>query len=118
MPRFAGQVIVSTLVAAAVGVSAPRARAQPAPGPAPQPAQPAPGPPERAAPPAAPERARGPAVPADEATVWDEPPGTESEDVGLFVPRAILTLPRIALKVVFWPIQHGLRFTERHAIIE
>jgi hypothetical protein len=126
-------------MAAAVGVSAPRAHAQPAPAPqpaqplppahpAPQPAAPAPqpaqpAPPQGAAaapqpPAAAPQPAPGPAVPADEATVWDEPPGTESEDVGLFVPRAILTIPRVALKIVFWPIRHGLRFTERHALIE
>jgi hypothetical protein len=59
-----------------------------------------------------------PGVPSDQATVWDEPPGIESEDVGLFVPRAILTIPRVALLVVFWPIRHGLRFTERHALIE
>ncbi|MEJ7728999.1 MAG: BamA/TamA family outer membrane protein [Polyangiaceae bacterium] len=59
-----------------------------------------------------------PEVPADQATVWDEPPGIESEDVGLFVPRVILAIPRAAVVVVFWPIRHALRFTERHALVD
>jgi hypothetical protein len=45
-------------------------------------------------------------------------PEDEPEDWALLLPRSILTIPRVVLQVVFWPIQHGLRFTERHHIIE
>ncbi|MEO7331247.1 MAG: hypothetical protein ABI193_21910 [Minicystis sp.] len=42
----------------------------------------------------------------------------ESEDIGLFVPRALLLVPRLVLKALFWPLQKGLRFTERHKLLE
>lgn len=57
-------------------------------------------------------------VPADEARGWADPPGDDPEDVALFVPRLVLTPPRLVLGVLFWPVQKGLRFVERHALIE
>jgi hypothetical protein len=46
------------------------------------------------------------------------PPAYQPEDVGLLVPRAVLFLPRMVLRLVFYPIQKGLEFTERHRIVE
>jgi outer membrane protein assembly factor BamA len=58
-------------------------------------------------------------VRADEARGWETPPSSiEPEDVGLFLPRAVLFLPSWTLKAVFWPLQKTLRFTERHHVIE
>jgi hypothetical protein len=55
----------------------------------------------------------------DDARGWEKRPSPyEPEDVGLFVPRAILFLPRLALRLLFYPVQKGLEFTERHRIIE
>lgn len=54
----------------------------------------------------------------DEAHGYTEEPGVEPEDIGLFVPRAILFLPRLALRLVYYPIQKGLRFVEASYIIE
>ncbi|WP_437957521.1 BamA/TamA family outer membrane protein [Sorangium sp. So ce119] len=65
------------------------------------------------------ESAPAAAPPADEARGWEKPPPAyEPEDVGLFVPRGLLFVPRMALKVLFWPIQSGLRLIERHHVIE
>lgn len=58
------------------------------------------------------------AVPADQARGWESPPGIEPEDVGLFLPRAVFFIPSMTLKAVFWPIQKGLRFAERHALLD
>ncbi len=56
---------------------------------------------------------------ADEARGWEIPPSSiEPEDVGLFLPRAVLFVPSWTLKAVFWPLQKAIRFTERHALIE
>jgi outer membrane protein assembly factor BamA len=56
---------------------------------------------------------------AEDARGWETPPSSiEPEDVGLFVPRAILFIPSWTLKAIFWPLQHGIRFTERHKLIE
>lgn len=57
-------------------------------------------------------------VRADEARNYAEPPGTEPEDVALFVPRLVLDVPRYALKLVFFPVKEGVRFLDRHAVIE
>lgn len=57
-------------------------------------------------------------VNADEARNYEKPPGTEPEDVALFVPRVILAVPRYALKLVFFPIRETIRFVDKHAIIE
>jgi hypothetical protein len=56
--------------------------------------------------------------PADEARGYEEEPGTEPEDVALFVPRVVLAVPRYALKFVFFPIQLGLEYVDEHAVIE
>jgi outer membrane protein assembly factor BamA len=75
-------------------------------------AEPAPVAPLDAAPPAKktvrPEDARG----------YEVPPGTEPEDVALAAPRAVLAVPRYALKLVFWPIREGIEFADRHALVE
>ncbi len=57
-------------------------------------------------------------VKGDEARNYEKPPGTEPEDVALFVPRVILAVPRYALKFVFFPIRETIRFVDHHAIIE
>ena len=68
------------------------------------PRAPEPGPPPHAAP----EEARG----------WEEEPGVDPADVALFLPRVVLTPPRILVKALFWPVQKTLRFIERHKVIE
>jgi len=55
---------------------------------------------------------------ADRARGYVEPRSTEPEDVALFVPRLVLTVPRYALKVVFFPILGTIAFLDRHAVIE
>jgi hypothetical protein len=67
--------------------------------------------------PAAADRAK-PSVKPGDARQYAEPPGTEPEDVALFVPRLVLAVPRYALKAVFYPIREGVRFLDRHAVIE
>lgn len=57
-------------------------------------------------------------VRADEARNYADPSRTEPEDVALFVPRLVLDVPRYALKFVFFPIKEGVRFLDRHAVIE
>jgi hypothetical protein len=55
---------------------------------------------------------------ADEARGYAERPGTEPEDVALFVPRVVLAVPRYALKVLFFPIVATISFLDEHAVIE
>ena len=88
------------------------ALAQPA-----EPASPAASPPSET-PSAPPSPAPALAVRSDEARGLEQEPGTDPVEVGLFVPRLVLTPPRLLLKLVFWPVQHGLRAIERHAVIE
>jgi hypothetical protein len=38
--------------------------------------------------------------------------------VVLFLPRAILTIPRLVIAAVFWPVQKTVRFIDRHAVVE
>lgn len=47
-----------------------------------------------------------------------EKPGIEGVDVILFLPRVVAAVPRLILQVGFWPIQAGLRATDRHHVIE
>ena len=100
------------------------ARAQPQPQPAqPAPAKPAPAKPAPAAKPPAeaepPSPTEGGAIaPPGDARGLVEEPDDEPEDWALLAPRSILAIPRVVLQLVFWPIQHGLRFTERHHVIE
>lgn len=53
------------------------------------------------------------APPSDEARGWETRPGTAREDVALFVPRLVTTVPRLVLTLAFLPLQHGLRFLSR-----
>lgn len=57
-------------------------------------------------------------VRSDQARNYEVEPGTEPEDVALATPRAILWLPRQALRLVFWPIRESIEFLDRHAVIE
>lgn len=57
-------------------------------------------------------------VRADEARGYEREPGTEPEDVALFVPRVVLAVPRYALKLVFWPVRETIRFIDEHALVE
>lgn len=61
---------------------------------------------------------REPAVTPEKARNYEREPGTEPEDVALFVPRLVLAVPRYALKVVFFPIREGIEFLDRHAVVE
>lgn len=47
-----------------------------------------------------------------------EPRPLEPEDVGLFLPRALLAVPGRVLSLAFFPIQQGLRLVEQHHVIE
>ncbi len=86
------------------------ARAQTSP-----PPDPAASPPEREA---KPKAEPPPRVTPEQARNYERAPGTEPEDVALFVPRLVLAVPRYALKVVFFPIREGIEFLDRHAIVE
>jgi hypothetical protein len=55
---------------------------------------------------------------ADEARGYEREPGTEPEDVALAVPRAVLAVPRFALKLVFFPVQATVQLLDRYAVIE
>ncbi len=67
----------------------------------------------------APPASAAPSARADEARGWETPPSSiEPEDVGLFLPRAVLFVPSWTFKAIFWPLQKGLRFAERHRLIE
>lgn len=88
------------------------------PGPAPEPApdgakSDAPGEAEPPSP-----TAGGAIAPPRDARGLVEEPEDEPEDWALLAPRSILAIPNVVLQLVFWPIQHGLRFTERHRVIE
>ncbi len=65
-----------------------------------------------------PPAGESPAVaPADEARGYAEPPGIEPEDVGLFVPRAVLFVPKLVFQAVFLPIEATLGVLDRYAVI-
>lgn len=81
--------------------------------------------PDKAAPvpPTAPAAPQSPSTPAqapppDEARGYADPPGTEPEDVALFLPRVILGVPRYALRAVFYPVTKLVAFLDRHAVVE
>lgn len=107
---------------AATLVAARNASAQPAPAPPPS-AAPAetpatPGPAETPAPAETAKKLPTKLVPPDEARGLEEEPGVDPADVALFVPRAILFIPARVVQLVALPIREGLRFTERHHVIE
>lgn len=47
-----------------------------------------------------------------------EEPSTDPSDVGLFVPRVVLLPVKIVTQAIFFPLRHGLRFAQRHALME
>jgi hypothetical protein len=49
----------------------------------------------------------------DQAHGLEAPPGTTTEDVALFVPRVLVMAPRLALTLVFFPLEQGLRVFSR-----
>ena len=55
-----------------------------------------------------PERARG----------YAQPPRAPLADVTLFVPRLVLGVPRLAIRLVFWPVQKTLAFMDEHAVVQ
>jgi hypothetical protein len=65
-----------------------------------------------------PRAGKNPPPPADDARGYEERPGTEPEDIALFVPRLVLAIPRVALRIVFFPIDAGLGYLDEHAVIE
>lgn len=65
------------------------------------------------------QRTHEPRAPAaDRARGTVEPRGTEPEDVALFVPRLVLSVPRYVLKLVFYPMVRLVELLDRHAVIE
>lgn len=50
---------------------------------------------------------------SNEARGTERPAGPTPTDVALFLPRALLTPPRVLLVLVFVPIRHGLRWLSR-----
>jgi hypothetical protein len=84
-----------------------------------KPAQPKPAQPKPAHPkPAQPKPTRSKPVRSDEARGYERAPGTEPEDVALFVPRVLLAVPRYALKLVFFPVRELIQFADKHALVE
>ena len=78
--------------------------AQPEPAPAPAASEPRPEPPRLVQP----DIARG----------LEEPRGIEAEDVALALPRAIFAVPNAFIGVLFTPLREGLRYVEKHHVIE
>ena len=67
--------------------------------------------PDPKAPKAAPTRAH-------QARGYAREPGVESEDVALFLPRALLFVPNMVLKAVLWPIDKGIVALQKYRVIE
>lgn len=80
----------------------------------PAPEAPAPAPPP--APTAPAQSALGP-KPGD-ARGLEDGPSIEGEDVALFLPRAILYIPSRIVGMVSLPLREGLRFVQRHHVVE
>jgi outer membrane protein assembly factor BamA len=57
-------------------------------------------------------------VKPEDARGYEVEPGIESEDVALAVPRIVLALPNLAFRLLFYPLRHGMRFFQEHAVIE
>ncbi|HYO95824.1 MAG TPA: hypothetical protein VER33_14985 [Polyangiaceae bacterium] len=54
----------------------------------------------------------------DQARGYAVRPGTEPEDVVLFVPRLVLAVPRYAIKAVFFPVTQLIAYLDREAVVE
>ena len=57
-------------------------------------------------------------VQPDIARGLEDPRGIEAEDVALAVPRAVLAVPNAFIGLLFTPIREGLRYVEKHHVIE
>lgn len=53
----------------------------------------------------------------DQARSYQTPPGIEDEDVVLAVPRAVLMFPRLAISVVFWPIDQLMMLVDDYHLL-
>jgi hypothetical protein len=62
--------------------------------------------------------AKGPVVAAEDARGYDEEPPVDGADVALFVPRAVLFVPRWTLWALFYPFNATLGFLDEHKVIE
>jgi len=58
------------------------------------------------------------AAPPDDTRRWHTPPGTPEEDIVLFVPRAMLFVPSLALKTVFLPLRGLAWAVDEYALVE
>jgi outer membrane protein assembly factor BamA len=56
--------------------------------------------------------------PADEARGYERRPGSDPDDVALWVPRAILFLPRLVLGVALLPVRGAIRWLGKHTSSE
>lgn len=65
-----------------------------------------------------PAPAAAPTARPGDARGLEDRPRIEPEDVGLFLPRAILYVPSRIVGMVSFPLREGLRFVERHHVIE
>lgn len=54
----------------------------------------------------------------DQARGWDEPPGIEDEDVALFIPRAVLFLPKLVIGAVLWLPEQGFKLVDHYHLVE
>lgn len=87
----------------------------------PAPAQPAPAKPD--APARQQEPAKPAAPPADPGPAPQDArglvkPSSDPSDIGLAIPRVVLFPVKLVAQMVFFPIRHGLRFVQRHAVVE
>ncbi len=55
---------------------------------------------------------------ANESRGYVKPPGVDPEDIGLFVPRVVLTAPRLVFKLLFLPLQVLIEEGEKHKVAE
>lgn len=62
--------------------------------------------------------AQRPAVRPDQARSWERRPSTAPEDIYLAVPRALLFVPKLALQLVYMPIEGLAVLTDRYHLVE
>jgi hypothetical protein len=55
---------------------------------------------------------------ADQARGWDTAPGVEDADVALFLPRAVLFLPKLVLSAVFWLPEQAFKAIDNLHLIQ
>lgn len=64
------------------------------------------------------ELPEGPVVAPEDARGWVEKPGIEQADVLLFLPRAILFVPKIALRLLYFPFEGALWLINEYSLDE